>query len=94
MGLFVVRYDYREGSEATQDAHRPGHRDFLASQPGLRAGGKTDDNGAILIFEADDADSVATLLQDDPFLAEDVIEATHISGWAMPLGSWRQPLGL
>lgn len=94
MGLFVVRYDYLADSAAAQDAHRPEHRDFLASQPGLRAGGKTDDNGAILIFEADDAESLSVLLKDDPFATEGIIESTHISGWAMPLGSWKQALGL
>jgi uncharacterized protein YciI len=94
MGLFVVRYDYRDGSADAQDAHRPTHRDFLAAQPGLCAGGKTDDNGAILIFEAEDAESLAVLLKGDPFFSEGIIEATHISGWGMPLGSWKTPLGL
>ncbi|BBH17846.1 hypothetical protein Back2_21330 [Nocardioides baekrokdamisoli] len=94
MGLFVVRYDYRDGSEATQDVHRAAHRDWLAAQPGLRAAGKTDDNGGVLIFEDADAESLAVLLKDDPFLAVDVIGSTKISGWAMPLGTWKAPLGL
>lgn len=94
MGLYVVRYDYKADSAGAQDAHRPEHRDWLAAQPGLRAGGKTDDNGAVLIFEADDAETLAVLLKDDPFATEGVIEATTISGWSVPLGSWKPTLGL
>jgi uncharacterized protein YciI len=94
MGLFVVRYDYQDNSAGAQDAHRPEHRDFLAAQPGLRAGGKTDDNGAVLIFEADDAESLAVLLREDPFFIGGIVAATHISGWSMPLGTWKATLGL
>lgn len=94
MGLYVVRYDYKDDSANAQDAHRPQHRDWLAAQPGMRAAGKTDDNGAVLILEAEDAESLAVLLKDDPFAVEGVIESTAISGWGVALGSWKAPLGL
>ena len=94
MSLFVVRYDYRDGSEATRDERRPEHRAWLAQQSSLRISGPTDDVGAILIFEAADASALGGLLDHDPFAVAGTIERRVISGWTPVSGSWREPLDL
>lgn len=92
MGLFVVRYDYRDGSEATRDERRPEHRAWLAEQPSLRISGPTDDDGAVLIFEAADASALAGVLDHDPFAVAGTIDHRVISGWTPVSGSWRELL--
>lgn len=94
MGLFVVRYDYRDGSETTRDDRRPEHRAWLAEQSSLRMSGPTSDNGAVLIFEATDAAALGEVLDQDPFAAARTIERRVISAWTPVSGSWRDPLGL
>ena len=94
MGLFVVRYGYRDGSEATRDEHRPAHRAYLGSQESLRVSGPTGDGGGVLVFEADSAEVVAALLDQDPFWKLNTIESRTISSWTPVSGPWLTPLGL
>ena len=94
MGLFVVRYDYREGSDAVRDEHRPAHRAYLGQQAGLRLSGPTSDRGGVLIFDAATAAEVEALLNEDPFWTLDTIQSRTISGWTPVSGSWLEPLGL
>ena len=94
MSLFVVRYDYRDGSAATRDKHRPAHRAFLGSQASLRVSGPTADGGGVLVFEEESAEALQAMLDQDPFWTLDTIERRRISAWTPVSGPWLAPLGL
>lgn len=94
MGLFVVRYDYRDGTEGTRDERRPEHRAWLEGQSSLRLSGPTGDNGAVLIFEGTTVDSLEALLDEDPFAIADTIGRRTVSPWSPVSGAWRESLGL
>lgn len=93
MATFAVTYVYSPDTEAL-DRLRPEHRAFLAAQDGLALSGPTDDNGALLIFEARSAAELEELLDDDPFWNADLIAERSIVGWTPVLGSWRDSLDL
>ncbi|MDH2414280.1 YciI family protein [Nocardioides sp. CER19] len=93
MATFAVTYVYSPDTEAL-DRLRPEHRAFLAAQDGLQLSGPTDDNGALLIFEAKSAAEIEELLDDDPFWNADLITERSVVGWNPVLGSWRDSLDL
>lgn len=89
MSLFAVRYEYTDDLDA-RVAGRPQHRAFLASLPTLKGSGPTDDNGALLIFEADSAADVEAALDEDPYATADLIASRSVAGWDLILGPWAQ----
>lgn len=93
MALFAVTYVYASDSEAL-DRLRPEHRAFLAAQDGLLISGPTDDNGALIVFEAASAAEVEELLDEDPFWTADLITERVVVGWEPVLGPWRESLDL
>ena len=86
MQHFVVTYEYSQDTEK-RDALRAGHRAFLADQAQLLISGPTDDDGAVLVFRAQDAAEVGALLDQDPFTIEGVVASRSIRGWDPVLGS-------
>ena len=86
MQHFVVTYEYSQDTEK-RNALRAGHRAFLAEQAQLLISGPTDDDGAVLVFRAEDAAEVGALLDRDPFTVEGIVTARTIRGWDPVLGS-------
>lgn len=92
MTLYAVRYDYSEQADA-RDEHRPAHRDFLGS---LAADGVVKlsgplsgaPDGALIVLEASDAAAVRTLLLDDPFQQQGLVEHVDVREWTPLLDSW------
>ena len=81
MPYFIATYEYIGDPEALQAA-RPRHREFLAGLgSSLVASGPTDADGAVLIFEAESAVTVAALLHDDPFQVEGFVGERRVVGW-------------
>ncbi|MBB6627364.1 hypothetical protein H5V45_08530 [Nocardioides sp. KIGAM211] len=93
MSYFAVTYAYTDDT-AARDELRPAHREFLAAQATLALSGPTDDDGALLLFEAGSADEVATLLDEDPFATAGLVAERSVVGWNPVLGPWREQLGL
>lgn len=91
--IYAVTYLYVNDPDA-MDAVRPEHRAFLAAQDGLLLSGPTEDNGALLIWEAKSAEEVEETLDDDPFWTAGFITERNVAGWSPVLGPWRESLGL
>ena len=79
MQHFVVTYEYSQDTEK-RNALRAGHRAFLAEQAQLLISGPTDDDGAVLVFRAEDAAEVGALLDRDPFTVEGIVTSRTIRG--------------
>lgn len=93
MPIFAVHYDYRDGSVAARDQHRPAHRAFLNTLTGsaaLLASGPyaQDPPGALLILEAASAADIETALDADPFYTENLIGDRRIQEWTQVKGPW------
>ncbi|MBK7819567.1 MAG: hypothetical protein IPJ61_00460 [Tessaracoccus sp.] len=87
---FAVQYTYVEDAAAL-DATRPAHRDYLRTLldgPLLAAGPLVGSPlpGALLIFRAESADAVVTLLDQDPFWTERLIVERSVEQWNPVLG--------
>jgi uncharacterized protein YciI len=93
MAIFAVTYVYSTDTDAL-DRLRPEHRAFLADTDGLLLSGPTDDNGALLIWEAASAAEVEEVLEEDPFWTADLIAERSVVGWNPVLGPWRDSLDL
>ncbi|WP_115727355.1 YciI family protein [Actinomyces culturomici] len=86
MAHFAIFYDYDPTLTETMDEVRPLHRAYLTGlkDRGLNvASGPLGDGapGALLIFEAESADEVAALLDEDPFMKAGVILTRTIRSW-------------
>ena len=93
MATFAVTYVYSTDTDAL-DRLRPQHRAFLADSDGLLLSGQTDDNGALLIWEAASVAEVEEVLEEDPFWTADLITERSVVGWNPTLGPWRDSLDL
>jgi uncharacterized protein YciI len=93
MATFAVTYVYTADTEA-RDRIRPEHRGFLADQDGLLLSGPTDDDGALLIWEAASATEVEDVLDEDPFWTAGLVAERAVVGWNPVLGPWRETLDL
>ncbi|GAA4865770.1 MULTISPECIES: YciI family protein [Saccharopolyspora] len=91
MAKFVVELVYGEQEERRLEV-RPAHREYsreLAEQGVLLAGGPFEDQrGALIVYEAADADAVQRILDDDPYTRAGVIASTSIREWNTVTGSW------
>ena len=87
MPYFVATYQYTADTE-TRDVVRPTHREWLGDlRDTLVLSGPTDADGAVLVFEAEDADAVRTILEEDPFAVQGgIIAETTVVGWTPVLG--------
>jgi len=93
MGLHAVIYRYAD-EPARLDAHRPGHKNYLASlfeQDRIVISGPLIDGkpGALLILDAENADQVAEWLDGDPFWKLSLIAAREIRSWRPFFGADR-----
>lgn len=92
MAYFAVFYTYSTDTERL-DAVRPEHRAFLGSLENLVASGPlvgTDPGRALLIFRADDAATVETLLDGDPFAEAGLVEEREVQEWNPVIGVFAQ----
>lgn len=92
MSIFAVRYTYDERADV-RDQIRPEHRAWLATcaERGalLGSGPFTDgEPGALLVFRADDAGALGTLLAQDPFSREGLVRGTEVRAWDVVVGPW------
>ena len=87
MPYFLVSYRYTGDVDARMRV-RPAHREFLAQQDSLLASGPTDDDGAVLVFEAGSAAEVESLLDDDPIAQLGFVGSRSVVGWDVVLGRW------
>ncbi len=92
MSTFAVRYEYDERADV-RDVIRPEHRAWLARQAEdgalLGSGPFLEGNpGALLVFRAADADTLAEILAQDPFSREGLIRSTEVRPWDLILGPW------
>lgn len=93
MAIYAVTYGYTPDEEA-RDQLRPEHRAFLAGLGELLLSGPTDDDGALLLFEAKSAAELEEVLDEDPFWAEGLVAERTVVEWNPVLGPWRETLGL
>jgi uncharacterized protein len=93
MAIFAVTYVYTSDTD-TRDQLRPEHRAFLSAQDGLLLSGPTDDDGALLVWEAKSAAEIEEILDDDPFWTAGLISERAVVGWTPVLGPWRESLDI
>ncbi|MFI5718415.1 YciI family protein [Nocardia sp. NPDC051750] len=90
MPIFAVHYTYSDATIADRDTHRPRHRAWLADRLAagslLSSGPYPDGSGALLLFRATDAGTLAELLAQDPFAQEKLIDAVRAVEWQPVFG--------
>lgn len=97
MSLYAVQYTYSDDA-ALLDEHRPAHREFLGELAGdgtlLLSGPYADPgfSGALLVFRADDAEELRTLLREDPFQQQGLVQEVQLREWSVVLGAAREAL--
>lgn len=91
MARFAVELVYGEDQQRRLEV-RPAHREYLKQleQQGvlLVSGPYTDNLGALLIYEAADADELRRILDNDPYTEAGVIAETTIREWHTVTGIW------
>ncbi|MFI5779809.1 YciI family protein [Nocardia sp. NPDC051570] len=94
MPLFAVHYTYAESQAAGRDEYRPEHRawlsDLVAQGVVLTSGPYPDGSGALIVFGAEDAAAMDTLLATDPFARHGLIETVRCVEWLPVLGAFAQ----
>lgn len=84
MAVFAVNYVYGVSAEQLNEI-RPIHRAWLSGLLGegvlLASGPMVDTPEALLIFEAESAENLAKLLDNDPFDVAGFISARSIQQW-------------
>jgi uncharacterized protein YciI len=85
MTVFAVEYRYDASTAPRRDEVRADHRGWLAdiAETGqlLASGPYEDGTGALLLFKADDAESLHSLLAQDPFAVEGLLAETSATAW-------------
>ncbi|MEN9713641.1 MAG: hypothetical protein RLZZ164_305 [Actinomycetota bacterium] len=91
MAVYAVTYKYVPDAE-TISAVRPSHRAWLAEQLEagalLASGPMVDTPTALLIWNAEDIESLAGLLDQEPFAVAGLIEERTIQQWNPVFGPW------
>ena len=90
MQYFAVHYTYVDDTDLIT-RHRPDHRAFLTglTDRGLIAGGAYPEvapPSALLIFRAESAEAVSTMLADDPFRIHGVLADAKVVPWTPVIG--------
>ncbi len=90
MPVFAVHYSYADRPDEVT-AHRPAHRAFLRElfdQGVVLAAGAYPQGpaGALLVFRADSAEAVASLLETDPFRHHGLVTGCEIRQWGLAMG--------
>jgi len=88
MAKFVALLTFGPGREARLSV-RPRHREYLTSllERGklIASGPFADDQGALLIYEAENRDEAQALLDADPYTAAGVLAGVEIREWVQVL---------
>ncbi len=91
MASFVVELVYEENRDYRMEV-RPAHREYLKELQSrgilLAAGPYADDGGALLVYEAADADELGRILDADPYTEAGVVAETKIREWKPLTGTW------
>ena len=90
MQYFAMHYTYVDDTDLIT-RHRPDHRAFLTglTDRGLIAGGAYPEvapPSALLIFRAESAEAVSTMLADDPFRIHGVLADAKVVPWTPVIG--------
>jgi uncharacterized protein len=87
---FLVEYTFTAATAAIRDEARPAHRAWLSclcDEGVLKASGPFPNGlGALLIFQATDEAALTELIQNDPYVPVNAIDATSIRGWTPVIG--------
>jgi uncharacterized protein YciI len=91
MAVYAVTYKYVDDKE-TIDAVRPTHRAWLSERLAegklLASGPMIDTPTALLLWQAEDIETLAGLLSQDPFDVAGLIEERTIQQWNPVFGPW------
>lgn len=91
MPKYVVEFQYTVDRAGRQPLH-PAHTENLhrLAEDGvlLLAGPLTDENGGLLLYEAEDRAHLKRLLEDEPYVKGGIVARTRIREWAPGKGSW------
>jgi len=89
MGLFVLEWRFGPDRDARL-AVRARHREYLerlqTAGHVVMAGPWSDDSGAMIIYDAEDAAAVRTMLDADPYVVEGVGGRPQLREWTPILG--------
>ncbi|MFT3942633.1 MAG: YciI family protein [Ancrocorticia sp.] len=92
MSVFAVNYEYDATKRDLTAEIRPEHRAFLAKlkeADQLLASGPLGTSGALLIVVADDAAGALSLLDEDPFFKNNIVETRIARVWNPVIGPWQ-----
>ncbi|MEY4435041.1 MAG: hypothetical protein RIR16_1081 [Actinomycetota bacterium] len=93
MKTFAVTYNYGPDTDLRmqiRDSHRAWLRELFAEQILLASGPMVDLDSALLIFRKESFDSLAKLLDQDPFELAGVIAEREILEWNPVISPWSQ----
>lgn len=96
MATFVVTYTYTSdrGRQASVRPRRYAFFQRIEQQRALLASGQLLDGDlgeGLLVLRAADAAAVATMLDEDPFVQEGLVDQRRIVGWNPTTGAWVNP---
>ncbi len=91
MARFVVELVFGE-NEDERIAVRPAHREYLATLVDqgklLVSGPYTDQSGAVIVYEVEDAAELKAVLAADPYTPAGVVAETRVHEWQAVMGVW------
>ncbi len=93
MKTFAVTYNYGPDTDLRmqiRDSHRAWLKELFADQILLASGPMVDLDSALLIFREESFDSLAKLLDQDPFELAGLIAEREILEWNPVISPWSQ----
>lgn len=94
MPIFAVHYTYTDATVPGRTEHRPEHRAWLNALVDegvvLTSGPYPDGTGALILFRAEDAQTLAALLPEDPFAKLGLIENVRAVEWLPVMGAFAE----
>lgn len=91
MAKFVVEFEYNVDRAGREHLHRA-HTDYLRALTDsgvlLLAGPLQDTNGGLLVYEAEDRDSLQAILEAEPYVKGSIVRHVRIRQWAPGKGTW------
>jgi uncharacterized protein YciI len=89
--IFTVEYSY-PADTARQDVHRPAHlaylKERLAQGELLLSGpwGESEAPGGLLVYKVEDRAGIDTIVDNDPFVINDVVSEKRVHNWRPIVG--------
>ncbi|WP_067813012.1 YciI family protein [Nocardia inohanensis] len=94
MPIFAVHYTYTHETFPARQENRPAHRAFLNNLVDegtiLTSGPYTDGTGALILFRAENIETVEKLLPEDPFAQLGLIEDKRVVEWLPVMGTFSE----